>query len=234
MTANLPPQLLKYFTPRPPLPYLGPTDRDFHERKRLQVTPLAPFLSSCQGFDQDYVPTETFLVRRLTKKKAREVKSAELIKNRKKNWEPISDPNAIGSDPYRTLFVARLPYDTDEDEIKSLFSYYGPITKVSLVTEKGTGKPRGYAFLEFERESDLSTAKREMDGYKLRGRRMAVDVERGRTVSGWTPRKLGGGIGGTRAPGVKPVKRDADDARHEPYRKYDRRDYSSGKGKPKY
>lgn len=230
MTANLPPQLLKYFTPRPPLPYLAPTDRDFHERKRLQLTPMAAFLESCKGFDKDYVPTETIFVKRLKKKKAREIKSAELIASRKKNWDPISDPNAVGSDPYRTLFVARLPYDTDADELKSLFSYYGPITKVSLVTEKGTAKSRGYAFLEFEREADMSTAKREMDGYKLRGRRMAVDVERGRTVSGWTPRKLGGGIGGTRAPGVKPIKRESDNARHEPYRKYERRDtYSKGK-----
>ena len=154
MTANLPPQLLKYFTPRPPLPYLGPTDRDFNDRKRLQLTPLTPFLKDCKGFDQDYVPTETIFVKRLKKKKQREVKSAELIKSRKKNWDPISDPNAIGSDPYRTLFVARLPYDTDADELKSIFSYYGPITKVSLVSEKGTGKARGYAFIEFERESD--------------------------------------------------------------------------------
>jgi U1 small nuclear ribonucleoprotein len=230
MTANLPPQLLKYFTPRPPLPFLGPTDREFNERKRLQLTPMSTFLSSCKGFDNDYVPQETFLVKRLKKKKAREVKSVELIESRKKNWDPISDPNAIGSDPYRTLFVARLPYDVDTAEVKSLFSYYGPITKVSLVTEKGTGKTRGYAFLEFERESDMSTAKREMDGYKLRGRRIAVDVERGRTVSGWIPRKLGGGIGGTRAPGVKPIKRGSDNARQEPYRKYDRRDSYPSKG----
>ena len=231
MTANLPPQLLKYFTPRPQLPFVGNLDRDFKDRKRLQLSSVTPIMKECIGFDQDYVPKETIFARRLRKKNEREIKSANLIAARKKNWDPISDPNLVGSDPYRTLFVARLSYDTEEHELKSLFGYYGPITKISLVNDKGSGKSRGYAFLEFERESDLRAAQREMDGYKLRGRRIVVDVERGRTVSGWTPRKLGGGIGGTRAPGVKPVKVDAEPSRNESYRKFDRREYSSTSSK---
>merc|ERR1712014_469056 len=57
------------------------------------------------------------------------------------------------------------------------------------------GKPRGYAFVEFEHERDLKNAYKQGDGKKIDGRRVMVDVERGRTVEGWLPRRLGGGRG---------------------------------------
>merc|ERR1719382_1302796 len=57
------------------------------------------------------------------------------------------------------------------------------------------GKPRGYAFIEYEHERDLKNAYKQGDGKKIDGRRVMVDVERGRTVEGWLPRRLGGGRG---------------------------------------
>ena len=60
------------------------------------------------------------------------------------------------------------------------------------------GKPRGYAFVEFERESDMRAAYKNGDGKKVDGRRVLVDVERGRTVRNWRPRRFAGGLGGTR------------------------------------
>jgi U1 small nuclear ribonucleoprotein len=71
MTANLPPQLIKYFTPRPPLPFLPPTDKDFAQRKRpLPFGGIAPFLALAKGHDEDYVPSET-----AADKQKREVRS---------------------------------------------------------------------------------------------------------------------------------------------------------------
>merc|ERR1719510_918245 len=67
-----------------------------------------------------------------------------------------------------------------------------------MVHDKDTGKPRGYAFVEYEHERDMHSAYKRADGKKLDGRRVLVDVERGRTVKGWLPRRLGGGLGGTR------------------------------------
>ena len=49
----------------------------------------------------------------------------------------------------------------------------------------------GYAFLEFEKEGDMREAYKKGDGIKINGRRVLVDVERGRTVRGWLPRRLG-------------------------------------------
>merc|ERR1719277_2650569 len=69
------------------------------------------------------------------------------------------------------------------------------------------GKPRGYAFVEYEHERDLKNAYKQGDGKKIDGRRVMVDVERGRTVEGWLPRRLGGGRGPGRV--GKPSKKKA-------------------------
>lgn len=64
-----------------------------------------------------------------------------------------------------------------------------------------SGQFLGYAFIEFENENDLRKAYIEADYMKIHNRRIVVDVERGRTVKGWLPRRLGGGLGKTRAGG---------------------------------
>ena len=59
------------------------------------------------------------------------------------------------------------------------------------MVEDQDGKPRGYAFVEFEDEADMKVAYNKADGKKIEGRRIVVDVERGRTVEDWKPRRLG-------------------------------------------
>jgi len=103
-------------------------------------------------------------------------------------------------DPYKTLFVGRLNYDTSDHKLKREFETFGPVRKVRVVQDK-EGKPRGYAFVEFESERDMRHAFKLADGRKIDNRRVVVDVERGRTVRNWKPRRLGGGIGSTRAGG---------------------------------
>ena len=53
------------------------------------------------------------------------------------------------------------------------------------------GNSRGYGFIEFEKEPDMRAAYKYADGRKIDGRRVLVDVERGRTVRNWLPRRLG-------------------------------------------
>ena len=60
-----------------------------------------------------------------------------------------------------------------------------------IQVEDEAGKPRGYAFVEFEHEADMRAAYKRGDGQKIDGRRVVVDVERGRTVRGWRPRRFG-------------------------------------------
>jgi U1 small nuclear ribonucleoprotein len=95
---------------------------------------------------------------------------------------------------------------------------YGPVKSVIMVEDKNTGKPRGYAFIEFEHERDMKTAYKHADGRKIDGRRILVDVERGRTVKDWRPRKIGGGLGSSRKNRPKKTKAEKAEAkRFEPY-----------------
>merc|ERR1719454_1502435 len=131
-------------------------------------------------------------------------------------YDPHKDPNAEG-DPFKTLFVARVSYDTTEKKLKREFEVFGSVKKVRMVYDQ-KGKPRGYAFLEFEHERDLKNAYKQGDGKKIDGRRVLVDVERGRTVEGWLPRRLGGGRGPGRLgkPSKKKKKRqEAEKARQK-------------------
>ena len=83
---------------------------------------------------------------------------------------------------YTTLFVGRLSYDTTEKKLRREFEQYGPVKSIKMVVEKSTGKPRGYAFVEFENEKDMHVAYKRADGNKIDDRRVVVDVERGRYV----------------------------------------------------
>lgn len=89
-----------------------------------------------------------------------------------------------------------------ERQLKREFEIYGEIVSLKLVTQRDNpGKPRGYAFIEFGKEEEMRAAFKDADAKKINGRRIVVDVERGRTVEGWLPRRLGGGLGQTRAGG---------------------------------
>lgn len=109
-------------------------------------------------------------------------------------WDPHNDSKA-SSNAYHTLFVAKLSYDTTEKKLKREFEEFGQIEFIRIVTDRD-GKSRGYGFIQFEKETDMTAAYKRMDGKKIDGRRITVDVERGRTVKNWKPRKFGGGLGG--------------------------------------
>merc|ERR1712217_1008573 len=98
--------------------------------------------------------------------------------------------------------------DTTEKKLKREFEVFGSINKVRMIYDQ-KGKPRGYAFVEYEHERDLKNAYKQGDGKKIDGRRVMVDVERGRTVEGWMPRRLGGGRGPGRVgkPSKKHIKK---------------------------
>jgi U1 small nuclear ribonucleoprotein len=67
--------------------------------------------------------------------------------------DPKEDEEVMG-DPYKTLFVGRLPFKVDEADLRREFDRYGPLERVRIVRNKD-GKSRGYAFLIFEREKDM-------------------------------------------------------------------------------
>ena len=92
---------------------------------------------------------------------------------------------------------------------------YGPVKSVTLVYDTLTQKPRGYGFVEFEHERDMKTAYKHADGRKIDGRRVLVDVERGRTVKDWKPRRLGQGLGSSRKDRAKQTKAEKAEKRRQ-------------------
>lgn len=66
---------------------------------------------------------------------------------------PQDDEQVVG-DPYKTLFVSRIPKEITESELRREFDIYGPLERLRLIKDKD-GNSRGYAFIVYERERDM-------------------------------------------------------------------------------
>lgn len=198
MAHYLPPAILAMFAPRGELPYKAPLEK----RKMPGVTGCADFIERAKAYDLPLPikhPSPKELKERKMKKRKKTVETRRELHSNK--WKPQEmEEGTCTKDAYKTLFVSRLSYDVTQEDLKDEFEYYGPITKVAIVKDQ-KGKPRGFGFVEFDRSADLKEAYKDADGRKVKGRRILVDVERGRTVRNWKPRRLGGGLGGTRLGG---------------------------------
>lgn len=200
MTQYLPPNLLALFAPREPIKYLPPVQKLPFEKKTSGYLGVGQFLSHFE--DPKDTPPPVKVETKEEKRERKRKEKAELAAYKLEQNIALWDPNAnANGDAYKTLFVARINYDTSESKLRREFETYGPIKKVNIVHDRISGKPVGYAFIEYEHERDMHAAYKYADGKKIDGRRVLVDVERGRTVKGWLPRRLGGGLGGTRRGG---------------------------------
>ncbi|KAG4426294.1 hypothetical protein IFR04_000477 [Cadophora malorum] len=204
MTDKLPPNLLALFAPRPPLRWVPPSDHPAEDRKTANITGVASFLPQLEEYKQTdkYEPTESWLQKKDRIKAEKKAAQEALLKN-PAAYKPDEDPNIRG-DAFKTLIVARLSYEADDQDIEREFSRFGPIERIRIVVDthqdekpnKKKKKHRGYAFVVFEREKDMRAALENCDGIRIKDRRIKVDVQRAKTVRGWLPRRLGGGLGG--------------------------------------
>lgn len=78
------------------------------------------------------------------------------------------------------LFVGNLPYDVTEADVREHFAVVGPLSYISLPTDRETGKPRGFAFIEFSERADAEEAIRRLNNQAFRGRPLAVNEARAR------------------------------------------------------
>lgn len=136
--------LLKLFEPRPPLEYKPPPEK----RKLPPYKGIAQFVSEfAEPGDKEYSPpvktAETPAERRARIHQLRLAKGAEMAAEGLKNYDPNNDPN-ISGDPYKTLFVARLNYETSESRVKREFESYGPIKRVCIFEQPHADSVRGY------------------------------------------------------------------------------------------
>ncbi len=97
----------------------------------------------------------------------------------------------------KKLYVGNLAFSTTEEELRELFETHGPIESVSVITDRETGRARGFAFVEFEEASGAEAAMQALDGRDVGGRTIRVNEAHERR-GGRPGGGRGGGGGGDR------------------------------------
>ncbi len=83
-----------------------------------------------------------------------------------------------------TLFVSNFPFTTTESELRSLFEAHCPVNGIRIITDRETGRSRGFAFIEVPGESDADAAIAGLNDTMLSGRRLVVSHAKGRAGGG--------------------------------------------------
>jgi cold-inducible RNA-binding protein len=91
----------------------------------------------------------------------------------------------------KNIFVGNLSYGTTEDVVRSLFEAYGTVDKVSIITDRDTGRAKGFGFVEMSSNPDADRAIAALNGKELDGRALNVNEARPKSE-----RSFGGGGGG--------------------------------------
>jgi len=95
----------------------------------------------------------------------------------------------------KKLYVGNLPHAVDDNELNSTFESYGDIVSARVITDRETGRSKGFGFVEFSNDADADSAIEAMNGSELGGRPLTVNEARPRPerTGGNGPR---GGFGG--------------------------------------
>ncbi|EHN01919.1 Snp1p [Saccharomyces cerevisiae x Saccharomyces kudriavzevii VIN7] len=205
MSYNLskyPDDVSRLFRPKPPLPYKKPTDYPYAKRQtNPNITGISNLLSTSLKHYMEEHPqgTPNNHLQKYEDVKVSKIKNSHLIDRKLQSWNPNADPHIRDTDPYRTIFIGRLPYDLNEIELQKHFVRFGEIEKIRIVKDKITQQSRGYAFIVFKDPISSKMAFKEIGvhrGIQIKDKLCIVDIERGRTVKYFKPRRLGGGLGG--------------------------------------
>jgi RNA recognition motif-containing protein len=93
----------------------------------------------------------------------------------------------------KNIYVGNLSFDTTQDALQRLFQAHGEVTSVNVITDRDTGRPRGFAFVEMATDQAANAAISALDGQELDGRTIKVNEAKPRA-----PRSGGFGGGGGR------------------------------------
>jgi RNA recognition motif-containing protein len=96
----------------------------------------------------------------------------------------------------KNIFVGNLDFAATESSVRSLFERYGTVDRVNLVTDRDTGRSRGFAFVEMSDSNQAEQAIAGLNGFNLEGRALNVNEARPKTSGGGGGGRPGGGGGG--------------------------------------
>lgn len=93
----------------------------------------------------------------------------------------------------KNLFVGNMSFQTTEGDLMALFQPFGQVGRIHIVTDRETGRARGFAFVEMPNDAEASTAMAALDGKAVNGRNLKVNEARPKAER---PRGGGGNRGG--------------------------------------
>ena len=99
----------------------------------------------------------------------------------------------------KKLFVGGLSWGSDDESLRQAFEKFGQVSEAKVITDRETGRSRGFGFVTFASDSDAAAALSEMDGKELDGRTIKVNEAQerpARSGGGGGGRSSGGGYGG--------------------------------------
>ena len=98
------------------------------------------------------------------------------------------------------IYVGNLPFSADETSVRELFAQHGTVESVALPTDRETGRPRGFGFVEMP-QADAQRAMQALNGFSMGGRQLRVNEAQDRPRTGGGGGRPGGGGGGGRPGG---------------------------------
>ena len=93
----------------------------------------------------------------------------------------------------KNIFVGNLDFGATDDQVRTLFEAYGTVDRVSIKTDRETGRSRGFAFVEMSNEAEAERAIAALNGTNLGGRALNINEARPKTEGGGGARPFGGG-----------------------------------------
>jgi cold-inducible RNA-binding protein len=93
----------------------------------------------------------------------------------------------------RNIFVGNLTFGATEDAVRSMFEAYGPVDRVSIVTDRDTGRSKGFGFVEMPNDAEGDNAINALNGRELDGRNLTINEARPKSEGGGGNRGGGGG-----------------------------------------
>lgn len=80
-----------------------------------------------------------------------------------------------------TIYIGNMSFDTTEDQLRQAFEDFGEVSTVNIITDKYSGKPKGFAFVEMSTKDEAAAAISGLNGQELNGRTLNVDEAKPRT-----------------------------------------------------
>ena len=94
------------------------------------------------------------------------------------------------------LYVGNLSYSAGENDLREMFSAFGAVESVAVITDRDTGRSKGFGFVEFANDAEAQAAIAAQNGKEVSGRALTVSPARPKTEGGGGNRGGGGGYGG--------------------------------------